>query len=174
MAGDVDPTKIEEKGKAALFDELMSDKEVRRDTLRALNKKHPEIYVPELAAEDIVVERTKKIQEDFDKYRTEQEQKALERSLAEQKRELKHKHHATDEDLTAVEKLMTERKIADYDTGFEFYRLSKKAAEPTPSVFESKRLTMPPDLKEWSKNPQQMGRKLAEQALFELNQRRNR
>lgn len=173
MPGDVDPKAMDKEGKAALFDELMGDKEIRGVTLRALNKKHPEIVVPELVAEDLVNERTGDLKKQWDAFKQDQEKAALERQLHDQKMELRRKHNASDEDIGKVEKLMTERKIADYDTGFEFYRLSQAAATPTPSAFETKRLTMP-DLKTWTKNPQGVARDLAEKAIQELRSKNQR
>jgi hypothetical protein len=161
------------EGKAQLFDELMQDPAVRRQTLRALKPKHPNVVVPELEAEDIVTAATKPLQETIDKLQADLQKKDFERGVAEQKRDIKTKYKLSDEQLTDVEKIMTEKKIGDYGTAVEHMRLSKTAGAPTPSYRESRTMSPPDKASEFFKDPKGTALNEAQKALNEIRRRQD-
>lgn len=160
-----------DKGKASLLDELLSkDAEIRDGTLRSLSKLHPDAVMPEMQAE-------KKIQAVRDSVKAEvmkeiedrEKQQAMKREVEGEKAALSQQGHSAD-DIAAIEKLMTERRIGSYTTAAEYYRLSKAPSRPTQASLED-RAPLIPDRKEkellW-KNPTEYARKLARQGLEEL------
>lgn len=160
-----------QEGKAKLFDELMGDKSVRRQVLRALSPKHPDVVVPELEAEDMIVQVTKPLQETIAKLQDDLKSREFERGVLDQKRDIQSRYKLSDEQVTEVEKLMTDKKIGDYGTAVEHMRLSKQSATPTPTVFESRTMTPPDKAGEFFKNPISTARKAAIEALNELRSR---
>lgn len=166
-------SELNEKTKADLFDEALKDKDIRSQVMRVLSKKHPDVYIPELAMEDLVEARTGALQKQFDDYKQAQETGALTRELEQQRAAVQAQYHISAAEMPKVEAIMTEKKIADYGSAAEFLRLSSATAVPTPSVLESSRLTLPDKAGDWFKDPVGTARKAAFAALNEINQRRD-
>lgn len=158
-------------GKAKLFDELMADKTVRRQVLRALSPKHPNVVVPELEAEDMITAATKPLQETIDKLKTDLEKKDFDNGVAQQKRDIKDKFKLSDADITEVEKIMTEKKIGDYGTAVEHMRLSKTSGAPTPSYRDSRTMQGPDKAGDFFKDPINTARNEAQKAVNEILRR---
>lgn len=160
--------------KASLFDEALNDKEIRNKVLRTLSKKHPEVVVPELAAEDLVNERTAGIEKEFKDYREANEKRFALNTLEKERGDIAAKYNFSAEDMKKVEEIMTSKKIADYGSAAEFLSMSKQTATPAPSMLETRTMSLPDKAGEWFKNPIQTARKEATAALNEIRQRRER
>ena len=163
---------LNQEQKAGLFDEALNDKEIRNKVLRTLSKKHPEVVVPELAAEDLVNERTAGIEKEFKEYREANEKRVALSDLEKQRADIAAKHHFSAEDMKKVEEIMTTKKIADYGSAAEFLSMSKQTATPAPSMLEGKTMNLPDKAGAWFKEPIKTARAEALAAINEIRQRR--
>ncbi|MHB8406319.1 MAG: hypothetical protein ACYDCJ_12945 [Gammaproteobacteria bacterium] len=159
------------EGKASLFDKLLNNKALRRDVLKELSKESPDVYVPELAVGDELLTKTAELQKNIDAIKSEQDTRVLQDRLAAERRATQEKYRLNEADTAAVEKIMVEKKIADYGSAAEFMRLSQQAALPTPSAAESRTLKLPDKKGDWFKNPKQKAREEATAALNEIRSR---
>lgn len=160
----------EASAKAALYDELLSkDPDIRAATLRALQKLHPETYLPEIRVMDAVDTRLKKFEDDAKKEREDREQERLRERLEAQKAAAT--KGLSDEEIKALEKLMTDRRIGDYGTARELYNFQHRPAPTTTSSVAARQPTMPSALAEIQKmGTHKWARKTAYEAIDELNQ----
>lgn len=149
----------------ALGASLMGNPETADDARRLLRKADPKFRAPDL-----------EIQDRLDKEREERkaENKALEEKLDQDKRdrwyaEQQKKVAAAGLDMTALEKTMTERKIADYDTAIEFMQSKQSVAAPT---FDSVAPMQMPDSKELWQDPKKTASKIAHEMISEFRAKR--
>ncbi len=124
------PEELANMGK--LYATLVNDPATRDMTLRATKKVSPKTVIPEVDVYDrvgqAVAPHLKKI--------ADMEQRELQRDVKEKiegkRRELR-KDGFSDDEIDAVEKLMTDKQIPDHKTAAEFYRLQSKQVTPTPA-----------------------------------------
>jgi tetrahydromethanopterin S-methyltransferase subunit H len=73
----------------------------------------------------------------------------------------------SDDDILEIEKLMTEKGIANHETAADYWRHMKQSAVPTPSGFPTPVMSKF-DIKGYMKNPVGAARENAAAALAEL------
>lgn len=125
---------------AALAKSLANDPKTRRQFLSLVKAKNPDQPIPELDLERQVAAMAAPHLKDIADLKARYEQEAQERGVLAKRQALKAKGF-TDEDVTAIEKLMIEKQIGSHDTAADFYRMNSQASVPTPSTFTQ--VTMP-------------------------------
>lgn len=160
-----------EKAKAKILDELLADPEIRVSTLRALQKKHPETYMPEIRVMDAVETRVKAVEDKYAADKAAADQAKLQEKLEAQKAGATRGMSA--EQVTELETMMTSRRIGDYGTARELYDLTHKPAVPSGASAVSRQVSMPTTLADIQKNPQRWARNQAREAIDDLNKKRD-
>lgn len=128
---------------ARLQDRLATNPETRADYMRLVKKTNPNLAIPEVDINDRVEARLAQEREERLKLEQRLMEKEAQERVARKRDEVKSKHRLNDDQLTQVEKLMTDKRIPDYETAAEFFALSQKAAPPTPSTFQRPSVDMP-------------------------------
>lgn len=159
------PEAIEEL--AALSKRLSENPKTRKSFLRLAKEVNPDIPMPELEMEEMVNERTtaaeKRVTDLENQLRAQQVRDELNR----RRNRLKESGFAqTDDDILEIEKLMTEKGIANHETAADYWRHMKQAAVPTPGYPQPVMSRM--DVKGYMKNPVAAARENAAAALAEL------
>ena len=159
------PEAIEEL--AALSKRLSENPKTRKSFLRLAKEVNPDIPMPELEMEEMVNERTnaaeKRVADLENQLRAQQVRDELNR----RRTRLKESGVAqTDDDIIEIEKLMTEKGIANHETAADYWRHMKQAAVPTPGYPQPVMSRM--DVKGYMKNPVAAARENAAAALAEL------
>jgi DNA-binding protein H-NS len=159
------PEAIEEL--AALSKRLSENPKTRKSFLRLAKEVNPDIPMPELEMEEMVNERTtaaeKRVSDLENQLRAQQVRDELNRRRS----KLKETGVAqTDDDILEIEKLMTEKGIANHETAADYWRHMKQAAVPTPGYPQPVMSRM--DVKGYMKNPVAAARENAAAALAEL------
>ncbi len=159
------PEAIEEL--AALSKRLSENPKTRKSFLRLAKEVNPDIPMPELEMEEMVNERTtaaeKRVADLENQLRAQQVRDELNR----RRNKLKESGFAqTDDDILEIEKLMTEKGIANHETAADYWRHMKQAAVPTPGYPQPVMSRM--DVKGYMKNPVAAARENAAAALAEL------
>lgn len=154
--------------------ELQSNKETREGYLRLIQKIRPQAVIPEIDAQDKVLQELKTERE----ARESLEKKMMERDAKENidkaKASALKKFNLRDEDGDALDKLIVEKKIGSYESAAEFYSLSRAAAEPTPHSVTGNNGSYQLPSEDWSKamgNPAlatKIGRDVAAKAIDEV------
>ena len=127
---------------AQLATTLANNPKTRNHFLRLTKMANPDVQIPEIEMADQLngilskgAERLKAM-----------EDKLAEREMRERldtaRRELREQGIAK-EDIAEVEKMMLERHIPDHKTAAEFFQMSRKSAEPTPSQYNAMGVEMP-------------------------------
>lgn len=133
------------QGSHDLMQTLLSDPATRPQIQRMLKTKNPSLSIPEIDTADAVRAEIEKERE----ARKNLEQKLLERDVRErlekQRAAAKAKYSLTEEDMAAVEALMTdaENPIPTYDAAARVHKASKTTATPTTSHFSPPTFEMP-------------------------------
>ena len=159
------PEAIEEL--AALSKRLSENPKTRKSFLRLAKEVNPDIPMPELEMEEMVNERTsaaeKRVADLENQLRAQQVRDELNR----RRNKLKESGFVqTDDDILEIEKLMTEKGIANHETAADYWRHMKQAAVPTPGYPQPVMSRM--DVKGYMKNPVAAARENAAAALAEL------
>lgn len=159
------PEAIEEL--AALSKRLSENPKTRKSFLRLAKEVNPDIPMPELEMEEMVNERTsaaeKRVADLENQLRAQQVRDELNR----RRNRLKESGFVqTDDDILEIEKLMTEKGIANHETAADYWRHMKQAAVPTPGYPQPVMSRM--DVKGYMKNPVAAARENAAAALAEL------
>ena len=159
------PEAIEEL--AALSKRLSENPKTRKSFLRLAKEVNPDIPMPELEMEEMVNERTtaaeKRVTDLENQLRAQQVRDELNR----RRNKLKESGYVqTDDDILEIEKLMTEKGIANHETAADYWRHMKQAAVPTPGYPQPVMSRM--DVKGYMKNPVAAARENAAAALAEL------
>lgn len=159
-----------EAGQAQYFNELLtSDPEIRSATLKALNKLHPELIMPEVAADQKLEAAMKKVREDtLKEIEEKQQQTAAEAAVEADKKAAM--HGRDEEQVKKIEQLMLDKHIGSYSTAAELYDLSTKPAEPTPPALMETRDLLPnrEDHKALWANPKRYAQDKAAEALNDI------
>ena len=146
---------------AALSKRLSEDPATRKEFLRLTKKVHPDLPVPEIemaaAAEERVAQLEAKLK-----------QREVREELLKRRNALKEKGYAqSDDDILEIEKLMTEKGIANHETAADYWQKSRETAVPTPNGFPQPVMSRF-DIKGYMKNPVGAARENAAAALAEL------
>jgi len=145
---------------------MMNHPELGNEAKRLWKKIEPKARFPELEIDDRVTAATKELQEKIDAL----EAKGLEERVR-ANREANHKMiREAGLDVEQVEKVMTDEKIAKYETAINYLKGQHALAPPTPDSVTP--IRMPDDLKDIQKNPAAWARAKAHEAINELKQRR--
>lgn len=165
---EIPDTLVPQLHKAGLMDELYKNPATKRQLLELVKTHKPDLPIPEIdqpkAFETETVQPLLKKMDDF--------RADLEKQRAEQAREREQtralRAGLTEADLPEVDKLMTEKKIADWDTAVEHLRMSQRLAVPRsmPSP-----LTLP-SMEGLMANPQKWARDEAYKVVNELRSQR--
>lgn len=154
---------------AALAQRLAENPETRKEFLRLTKKVKPDLPIPELEIEqytnEAVTAANKRVEDLESRLR---ERDAME-ALKERRQAIMKKGLIQSEDeITEVEKVMLEKKIADHETAAEYYQWMKQAAVPTASTGYNPSPVKGFDLNRYWKNPVGAARDEAAKALQDL------
>lgn len=125
--------KSEQQELAELLLELNNNPATRDATLRLIKKVRPNAPIPEIDNADAVTALRAEFDEKFQLQETRFREKDLTRALNEKRTAVKEKFNLGDDDITEVEKLMTDGKIVDYDAAAEHLSLQRRMSVPTPA-----------------------------------------
>lgn len=144
-----------------------SDPEVREAARRALMKADTSVRFPEIETSDLVDGKMKESADQIKELQQQIMQTDARRMLEDQRAAAR----ARGLDPAEVEKAITERGIANWDTAMEFVELTHRSAQPTPAAYDEPADVLPQGKDFWD-NPQKASRTMAHQAVDELMQRR--
>ena len=152
---------------AALSKRLSEDPSTRKEFLRLTKKVHPDLPVPEIEIEEATNQRVSAAEKRVMELEAKLRQKEVKDELSKRRNALKEAGKVqTDEDIKEVEKLMTEKGIANHETAADYWRHMKQSAVPTPGYPQPVMSRM--DIKGYMKNPVGAARENAALALAEL------
>lgn len=153
---------------AALSKRLSEDPTTRKEFLRLTKKVHPDLPVPEIEMEEAVNQRASQAEQRVAQLEAKLKQREVKDELTRRRSVLKEKGYAdSDDDILEIEKLMTEKGIANHETAADYWRHMKQSAVPTPSGFPTPVMSKF-DIKGYMKNPVGAARENAAAALAEL------
>ena len=163
------PEAIEEL--AALSKRLSEDPATRKDFLRLTKRVHPDLPVPEIEMEEAVNQRASAAEQRVAQLEAKLKQREVRDELNKRRNALKEKGYVqSDEEILEIEKLMTEKGIANHETAADYWQKSRESAVPTPNGVPQPVMSRF-DIKGYMKNPVGAARENAAAALAEL--RRN-
>lgn len=152
---------------AALSKRLAEDPATRKDYLRLAKKVMPDLPVPEIEMEEAVDKRASAAEDRVQQLEAKLRQREVREELSKRRNSLKEKGFAqSDEEVQEIEKLMTEKGIANHETAADYFRYMKQSAVPTPGYPQPVMSRM--DVKGYMKNPVGAARENAALALAEL------
>jgi len=157
------PAAQEILAKSQLVDVLYKDPKMRPKLLALVKEFAPDTRIPELDTATAVEERVKPMLAEVGTLRDD-----LAKERAERAREREHARAVAagvpEAELADVEKMMTDKKIGDWDTAVTHYSLTKRAAEPrsAPTPLQM------PDMKGLWKNPKLWARNEAYKVIGEM------
>jgi hypothetical protein len=128
----------------------------------------PDAKFADIELEDKMSEQTKALQDEITKLREEAQTRDITARRAENHQRIREAGFEPD----AVEKVMTEEKIASYDTALKYMKAQNANSRPTPPIGLGPQ-EMPADWKEIAKNPRQWANREAYKAVDELLAKRN-
>lgn len=156
---------------ALLARELVEDPKTRKQFLRLTKEKRPNVPIPEIEIEDstntALNAALKKVQTLEDKLA---ERAALD-NLDDRRRKLIDEGKARDmKDVTEIEKIMVEKKIADHESAADYWHWMNEAAKPSAPVFHTGVMdkTTRDTLGKFMKNPTQAARDEAQAAIIDF------
>jgi hypothetical protein len=149
---------------------LFHNPEVSRDAKRLLMKANPAVKFPEIETQDAVEESLKS----RDKKIETLEQQIMQNEARQRLEERRAEARAKGIDPEEVEKAMTDRGIAKWETAMEFVELTHRSAPATAASVDMglSTPTPPNDDKEFWQDPAGVSRKRAHEAIDELQARR--
>jgi hypothetical protein len=160
------PEAIEEL--AALSKRLSEDPATRKDFLRLTKRVHPDLPVPEIEMEEAVNQRASAAEQRVAQLEAKLKQREVRDELMKRRNNLKEKGYVqSDEEILEIEKLMTEKGIANHETAADYWQKSRESAVPTPNGFPQPVMSRF-DIKGYMKNPVGAARENAAAALAEL------
>ena len=152
---------------AALSKRLAEDPATRKEYLKLAKKVMPDLPVPEIEMEEAVNKRASVAEQKVEQLEAKLRQREVREELAKRRNALKEKGYAqSDEEIQEIEKLMTERGIANHETAADYWRFMRQSAVPTPGYPQPVMSRM--DIKGYMKNPVGAARENAAAALAEL------
>ncbi len=159
-----------------LFQTLLDSPDTRELTLRMIQKKTgkpiAELHVRDTAMAEIAKER-----EEREKLAARIQERDIRDRIKDERERVKREHQLTDQDMSAVEKLMTDEKapIPHYDAAAKVYKASQTVAQPTTSLLTPKTWDMP-EKDVWAAgigNRQALNKIATEEAYKALNEFRS-
>lgn len=155
----------QQRAHLALGQSLMGNPETADDARRLLRKADPKFKAPDLELQDKLdkerqdrLDGEKKLREDIETDRRNVWYAETQRKVA-----------AAGLDIKAVEKIMTDRQIANYDTAIEFLQSQQQIASPT---HDSVTPMAMPDNKDLWKDPKKTARDIAHGMINEFRTQR--
>jgi len=159
------PEAIEEL--AALSKRLSEDPKTRKSFLKLAREVNPDLPVPELEMEEIVNSRASAAEKRVEELENKLRARDVREELSKRRNRLKEQGLAqSDDEILEIEKLMTEKGIANHETAADYWRHMKQSAVPTPGYPSPVMSRM--DIKGYMKNPVGAARENAALALAEL------
>jgi hypothetical protein len=159
------PEAIEEL--AALSKRLSEDPKTRKSFLRLAKEVNPDLPVPELEMEEVVNQRVSASEQRVADLEKQLRAREVRDELNRRRNKLKESGYAqSDDDILEIEKLMTDKGIANHETAADYWRHMKQSAVPTPGYPQPVMSRL--DVKGYMKNPVAAARENAAAALAEL------
>ena len=167
MANDYENLSLEDQqALGQTMHRLLSNPDLRKTTLGLLKQADPSVSLPEVELDQrfdaFAAAQQKRIDE--------LEAQAQQRQLADARQKQLDALRAQGLDPTEVEKVMVDRRIADYDTAANYLRMERQTAAPTPASITP--IALPEDAKAIVKNPRAWATNEAHKALNELMAKR--
>lgn len=156
----------QEAKEAAALRKLLNHPEVGLEAKRLYKKITPDARFPDLEIEDRLAAQNKEFQEKLEK----QEQERLADRTADNQRRNHEFVRSEGLDPTAIEKVMTEERIASYETAVKFVKAQNALTAPTPGTTTP--IQMYDKASDWRKNPVATAKAEAFKAIDELRSRR--
>jgi hypothetical protein len=141
---------------AALSKRLSEDPATRKEFLRLTKKVHPDLPVPEIEIEEATNERVSAAEKRVMELEAKLRQKEVKDELSKRRNAIKE-----------IEKIMTEKGIANHETAADYWKWMKETAAPTSSGFPQPVMSRM-DIQGYMKNPVGAARENAAAALAEL------
>jgi hypothetical protein len=116
--------------KSQLVDALYADPKMRPKLLQLVKDYAPNLRIPELDTTQEVLGALKPHLEEIGKFRTEAAKERAEIKAERQREKLMAKHGLSDEDMTAVDKLVSEGGVQNLETAVELHQHRQRAATP--------------------------------------------
>jgi len=164
VSGDQDSLELQ----AQLYQKLVGNPKTREATLRMVKHVSPGLMIPEIDAKDAVMAKVGELEAKIAERDEADARRQVINTLEEQKKQLLTRPGWVEADVKATEQLMIEKGIANYATAADFLDLQRQSALPTPTP----ETTQPFQLgltSEDLKNPEAWSRKVAHEAINELN-----
>jgi len=158
----------EDERNSLALKKLFAHPEVGPQAKRLYKKVVPDAKFADIELEDKMSEQTTALQAQITKLHEE----AQTRDINSRRAENHQKIRAAGFEPDAVEKVMTEEKIASYDTALKYMAAQNRNSRPSPGNGSSPQ-EMPADWKEIQKNPKQWATREAYKAVDELMAKRN-
>ena len=153
---------------AALSKRLSEDPATRKDFLRLTKKVHPDLPVPEIEMEEATNARVSAAEKRVMELEAKLRQKEVKEELAKRRNSLKEAGVAqSEEDIKEIEKIMTEKGIANHETAADYWKWMKESSTPVSSGFPQPVMSRM-DIQGYMKNPVGAARENAAAALAEL------
>lgn len=175
MAGLENKTAEEIEALATLAQNLASNPKTRLAFLGLTKQSNPDASIPEIDIPQALQRQFAEPLAKLDALQKKAEERELKDRIEAGRNELRAKG-VTDAEIPKLEKLMTEKGIANHDTALEHMRLQDRMAEPTPSTTGGARqFTKPtmPDLKAFNGDMKAFTYDAAYKAIDELRGRRS-
>lgn len=118
---------------AATYQSIVANPETREMALRATKKANPKLAIPELDTKDAVAAAVKPVQDQLDAMTQERLKKEAEDRILKARDSLRSQGFS-DADVTAIEKMMVDDKIASHESAAKHFRAQQQLAEATPGT----------------------------------------
>jgi hypothetical protein len=153
---------------AALAKKLADNPKTRKEFLRLTKSVNPDLPIPELEIEDRTTTALDQMRAENESIRAKLREKEAMETLEKRRNALMKKGLVqSDDDISQVERVMLDKKIADHETAAEYWNWMKQSAEPTASSYQPNTMSKW-DLSKFMKNPVGAARDEAFKALHEL------
>ena len=153
---------------AALAKKLADNPKTRKEFLRLTKSVNPDLPIPELEIEDRTTTALDQMRAENESIRAKLREKEAMETLEKRRNALMKKGLVqSDDDISQVERVMLDKKIADHETAAEYWNWMKQTAEPTASSYQPNTMSKW-DLSKFMKNPVGAARDEAFKALHEL------
>jgi hypothetical protein len=131
-------------GIVSLTEALARNPETREAYLRLTKKVLPNAPIPEIDAKDQIVRALEAERIERKKLEDRIQERDLREKIDKDRSLVRAKYSLTDDDMTSVEQLMVDKGIPNFETGAEYFTMSKKTAQPTASaVFGREKMKLP-------------------------------
>ena len=149
---------------AALAKNLADNPKTRKQFLR-LTQSVTDIQIPEIEIEDRTTSALEQMRAENEAIRAKLREKEAMETLEKRRNSLMKKGLVqSEDDVSQVEKVMLDKKIADHETAAEYWNWMKQSAEPTGSAYQPNTMSKW-DLTKFMKNPVGAARDEAFKAL---------